>query len=106
MEQQHEMILEITHPSGEDEWYCPTCGRRVVMIYEPEFRKTILEVGDEYAAHSGGKGGMKMGTLQATSIKSVDSEEYSDSASEEPNFRPWLTWLNEVDFDKLWKDED
>jgi len=34
-QQQHEMVLDKTHPSGTDEWYCPTCGRRLLMDYEP-----------------------------------------------------------------------
>ncbi len=59
-QEQHEMILEESHPSGADEWYCPTCGRRLLMNYGPEFKKTVLEAGDEYAVHSGGKGGVRM----------------------------------------------
>lgn len=64
IEQQHEMVLEKTHLSGTDEWYCPTCGRRFLLSWPPEYQKTILDIGDELAIHSGGKGGLSMGPPQ------------------------------------------
>ena len=46
----HVMALEQTYPSGADEWYCPICGRRVVLRM-PQYKKMILEEGDEEAQH-------------------------------------------------------
>ncbi len=47
--QRHEMILETTHSSGAEEWYCPTCGRRL-SVQLPEGCETLaLERGDKYA---------------------------------------------------------
>ena len=63
-EQTHEMQLETTHSSGAEEWYCPTCGRRFLLNMPPDYRKIILNAGDEYAIHSGSKGGLKMGAIQ------------------------------------------
>lgn len=63
-EQTHEMILETTHPSGVEEWNCPTCGRRLLVSWEPNFQKTVLEVGDEFSIHSGGKGGLSMSSIE------------------------------------------
>ena len=63
-QQRHEMVLETTHPSGVEEWYCPTCGRRFVLNWPPEYKKTILNVGDELAIHSGGKGGVSMSQVR------------------------------------------
>jgi hypothetical protein len=57
------MRLEKTHASGAEEWYCPTCGRRFLMQWPPSYQKIILEPGDEYAMHSGSKGGMRIGSL-------------------------------------------
>jgi hypothetical protein len=54
--QQHEMVLVRTQPSGADEWHCPTCGRRLVMVPAPDFQKIVLNPGDEHVIHVGGKG--------------------------------------------------
>lgn len=61
---QHEMHLVKTHPSGAEEWCCPTCGRRFLMQWPPNCKKIILEPGDEYAIHSGGKGGLQISVAQ------------------------------------------
>jgi hypothetical protein len=61
-QEQHEMQIERSHPSGAEEWYCPTCGRRFLMQWPPAYSKIILQPGDEYAIHTGGKGGLSMGT--------------------------------------------
>jgi len=90
--QQHEMQLEKAHPSGAEEWYCPTCGRRFLMQWPPDYRKIILEPGDEYAMHSGGKGGLRMELPQI--IEAEDESVLSDelrAALEEA--------LDDIDFD-------
>ena len=46
--QRHEMILEVTHASGAEEWSCPTCGRRMTITWQP-WKKIVLEQGDIYA---------------------------------------------------------
>jgi hypothetical protein len=90
-QQQHEMQLEKTHPSGADEWYCPTCGRRFLLCWPPAYKKIIIEAGDEYVVHSAGKGGLRMGLLQ---IKDDEEPLLSDelrAAIEEV--------LEDIDFD-------
>ena len=52
-QQKHEMVLKTTHPSGAEEWNCPTCGRRFVAQWAPKFRRVILEHGDETTIHTG-----------------------------------------------------
>jgi hypothetical protein len=69
-QEQHEMRIERSHPSGAEEWYCPTCGRRFLMQWPPAYSKIVLQPGDEHAIHTGGKGGLSMG---ATSIDGGDS---------------------------------
>ena len=63
-EQTHEMVLETTHPSGAEEWNCPHCGRRFLLNMPPDYRKVILNVGDESAIHTGSKGGLRIGSVQ------------------------------------------
>ncbi len=105
-EQQHEMVLEKTHPSGVDEWYCPTCGRRLLMDYGPKFKKTVLETGDEHAVHSGGKGGLQIGSLQVTSVDDTLSKEEDTLTIDDPSLTPWAEWLDKVDFESRWNSKD
>lgn len=49
----HEMSLARTFPSGAQEWFCPTCGRRFVLQWPPSYKRIILEEGDIEACHSG-----------------------------------------------------
>jgi len=90
-EQNHEMQLDIIHPSGAEEWYCPTCGRRFLMQWPPTYKMTVLEVGDQYARHSGGKGGLRIGSVQ---VAQGDSE--TDEISE-GSLRPWIKALKNID---------
>ena len=90
-QQRHEMILDITHPSGAEEWYCPTCGRRFMMNWPPEYKKIILNVGNELAIHSGGKGGLSIGKVQANDVEEATLPEQLRSSIEKI--------LQDLDFD-------
>ena len=91
---QHQMQLEKTHASGAEEWHCPTCGRRFLMQWPPVYKRIIMEAGDEYAFHSGAKGGVRMGPLQV----SPHAEEMDEPVSDE--LRAALDEvLNDIDFD-------
>jgi hypothetical protein len=105
----HEMILNTTHPSGVEEWYCPTCGRRFLMQWPPNFKRIILDEGDENALHSGGKGGISMG-VQITQDTEGDSlpvespeaqEEDLLTNEDEELLTPWEEWINKTNFDHL-----
>ena len=91
MSQQHHMQLETTHPSGDEEWFCPACGRRFLMHWPPEYRKTVLEPGDEFAVHSGGKGGLQVNAPQVMDTDTLGHTE------EQPH-NPWGDWLADIDF--------
>jgi hypothetical protein len=122
----HQMHLETTHPSGAEEWACPTCGRRFLMQWPPAYSRTILESGDEYALHSGSKGEMlSLGTFDVTDgaqtadidelflPPGLDAREYLDESSDSSikssfeatedrasqltdELRPWLKWLDDA----------
>ena len=100
-QEQHDMQLVITHPSGAEEWHCPTCGRRFLMQWPPNYEKIILEAGDEIAIHTGGKGGLR---LQSPQVAPQDNPE-----PEEPEFSEELRAaleeaLKDIDLDD-WPDE-
>lgn len=68
---QHAMLLEKTHPSGAEEWFCPECGRRFILHFQPEFEQLnvqVLEAGDEYANHSGSRGGLRISNTEASVV--------------------------------------
>jgi hypothetical protein len=57
----HQMQLTEEHENTE-EWHCPECGRTMLIEWDP-WRRTVVEPGDETAAHAGGKGGLMIGSV-------------------------------------------
>lgn len=99
----HEMVLDNTYPSGAEEWYCPTCGRRFLMQWPPAYNKVILDPGDETAIHSGGKGsqaGQSSSVLPEEKGLQVDIDMLSKE--EEESLIPWTEWFDRIDFESLW----
>jgi hypothetical protein len=115
--QPHEMQLVRTHSSGAEEWFCPTCGRRFLMHWPPSYKKIILETGDEYAAHVGGKGGARLAARVDTPFEQEHGEEAEPFAPRHhmapisgnmrplpfeevgavpitDELRPWLRWMS------------
>lgn len=85
---QHMMQLDKTYDSGAEEWVCPVCERRFIVQWPPAYKKIILNPGDEYAFHSGGKGSILMGTPQV-----------QDSQAGEPMLAPvWMEAIEALDF--------
>lgn len=56
----HEMILTGELDSRAEEWFCPSCNRRMLMRWTSEFDTLLLEHGDDTAIHFGGKGGLRL----------------------------------------------
>ena len=104
-EQHHVMVLENVYPSGDEDWYCPTCGRRFIVNWEPKFRRTVLEIGDEYASHTGGKGGLQMGTMQVTPVDNPISKDETVISEDDSSLAPWIEWFDEVGFENLWNND-
>ncbi|HKG53674.1 MAG TPA: hypothetical protein VKB04_05400, partial [Anaerolineales bacterium] len=100
-QEKHEMVLETTHPSGAEEWNCPTCGRRLLISWEPNFKKTVIEAGNEFSIHSGGKGGLKIGNTQVVRVNDPNLEEESITPLEDARLAPWESWVNKSDFEDL-----
>ncbi|HSL44678.1 MAG TPA: hypothetical protein VK897_14675 [Anaerolineales bacterium] len=92
-QEQHEMILEKTHPSGVDEWYCPTCGRRFLMQWPPAYKKIVLEPGDEDATHNGSKVDLPIESVEMTL---AEEDQISDDS-----LRIWQKALDQIDMDDV-----
>jgi hypothetical protein len=97
-QQRHEMVLETTHPSGAEEWYCPMCGRRLTITWQP-WKKIILESGDIHAAHGGSKGILKIGPLQIQQGNESDAPLTTEISNDDPYLAPWKQWLENLDWD-------
>jgi hypothetical protein len=85
------MQLEITHPSGAEEWACAECGRRILMQWPPNYKRVVLEPGDEFAIHSGSKGGLNVSSPLVEEADAPELSEEMRAALEEA--------LKDVDFD-------
>lgn len=110
----HAMQLERTYASGAEEWHCPTCGRRMILQWPPQYKKIVLEPGDEYAAHSGGTGGLQIGAAQIIPANEPLSEPEPDIDDQTPHvgdndgddalndeaLGPWLKWFGDADTDE------
>lgn len=94
-QQNHQMIFVSTHPSGEEEWYCPVCERRILMTWPPNYKKIVLVAGDETAIHNGGKGGVRM---DATRLIAQEESKQAD----DPHLNVWSDWIANSNFDGLW----
>ncbi len=54
----HEIVVVKKHESGAEEWFCPTCRRRFVVNWSPEYQCIILTPGDEVAIHNIARGAL------------------------------------------------
>jgi hypothetical protein len=104
-EQQHAMILEKTDSTGVEEWYCPTCGRRMLINWKPKFKRTVLEAGDPDASHGGFKGGQQIQDLMISSMNELSSSEEAEVHIDEARLAPWQAWLEESGFEDLWNSD-
>ncbi|HXQ37414.1 MAG TPA: hypothetical protein VN843_25615 [Anaerolineales bacterium] len=92
-QEQHEMVLEMTHASGMQGWYCPTCGRRILLLVPPNNGMVIVEPGDQYVSHSGSIGGLRIDAVQVT-----QPDEKHEEVSDE-SLRPWIKALQNLNLD-------
>ena len=96
---EHKMVVKNTFPTGAQEWYCPTCGRRFILQWPPNYKRIILNEGDEQAIHSGGTGGMVLGAAQAESPEPLAKDEIPSEFTDldDPYLSPWARWLGDQD---------
>jgi len=87
----HEMTRMRTLEHGVEEWSCTECSRRLLFRRPPAFEKVVLDRGDEWAAHVGGSGGLRIAAPDVAS---------KESAGMRASDRDWLaaqgiTWESE-----------
>ena len=94
-ENYHEMILEKTHISGVEEWYCPTCGRRFLVQWPPAYKMIVVEAGDKETRHNVSRINTRIGSRPATKLDATD-------LIDEFRLVPWIKWMEKADFDSMW----
>lgn len=94
-EKHHEMILQETHISGVEEWYCPDCGRRFLVQWPPAYKMIVLEQGDKDTRHNVSRANSRIGSFPITKTREPDF-------IEEFRLIPWIKWMEKVDFDNMW----
>jgi hypothetical protein len=99
---EHDMQLVTTDSTGAEEWYCPTCGRRFLLRWPPNYEKVVLEPGDEQAIHNGSKGGLK---LQPPQMEPQGSREPDDVVFSDELRAALEEALKDIDLDD-WPDPD
>jgi hypothetical protein len=93
----HEMIFEPVLDGGADELFCPQCGRRIRIVWTPEFSKTVIETGDETVIHTAARGLKSLGCAEMFTNPQNDPDPEEVRRLEE-----WSILLEEMAFDNLW----
>lgn len=101
----HTMKMINKH-EGAEEWFCPVCGRHLLVSWTPRFKRTVLVEGDSTVPHSGSKGNLL--TMKKVDVVTDESmpPEYAGEQIEDAWLQPWLTWMEESGFETLWYRSD
>lgn len=81
----HEILVVKKHTSGAEEWYCPTCARRFIVQWSPEYQCIVLNQGDETAIYNMGRGALVL-------LAPVD-------VVSEERLAPWQQWIEHLDLE-------
>jgi len=95
----HTMTL-ITEHEGTEEWQCPTCGRHLLVSWNPVFHKTVLLEGDPSARHTGLKKNVQTKNIPPALLPGTEDEPIEDARLE-----PWVIWMDEIGFENLWNED-
>ncbi|GAA4226711.1 hypothetical protein GCM10022254_12530 [Actinomadura meridiana] len=90
----HEMRKTRTEESGREEWACPTCGRRILLRWPPNYEKQIVEPGDQRACHVGS-------SADDTPAEPPDTPLPAQDVSDEQRWHSARRWLRETGVDSL-----
>jgi hypothetical protein len=91
----HEMVLEKTHISGVEEWYCPDCGRRFLVQWPPSYKTVVLEQGEKDTRHN-------VSRLNTRIVSGSVEQSEAPEPIEEFRLIPWIQWMEKVDFASRW----
>jgi hypothetical protein len=81
-----------------EEWYCPACGRRILVQWPPAYKLIVLAAGDEEIRHNVSKGNSRNGSCPVKQREATD-------LIDEIRLLPWIKWMEKVDFEGKWGKE-
>jgi hypothetical protein len=94
------MVVIQEHQDGSQEWLCPVCGRHFIMQWPPNYKRVVLEPGDENAVHTGGSSGVMMGSadLEEKGLAEPESAEelYDPESLSDPYLAPYERFLKTI----------
>lgn len=99
------MVFLGANEDGEQELYCPICGRRLLVKWPPNYQKIVLEPGDINAVHSGGTGGLSVHAPRVTTRQDdrLEAPELEpDGTLSDHTLAPFIVWMEQTGFDSLW----
>lgn len=91
----HEMVVTQKYPSGAQEFFCPTCGRRFVMQWPPAYKRIILDPGDEDALHTGGTAGITMSITDVSTQAEGNQAEDRTGDIDDPYLSLWSKYIDD-----------
>lgn len=97
----HTMTLVDEH-EGTEEWLCPSCGRHMLVSWNPVFHKTILVEGDLDAKHTGLKKNILAG--ENREVPAALLPKPVDEPVQDARLEPWIAWMDAIGFEDLWED--
>ncbi len=121
-QQEHEIVLDKTYPSGAAELHCPICGRRLIVQMPPGAEGLAFQRGDKYVL----AWGSAIGIMAVTKIVLDNGDErvihtgnniglrehlppmvpVDDYEATKENLSLWHHWLEDVDFGDWYDDNE
>jgi hypothetical protein len=95
----HTMTM-ITEHEGTEEWLCSSCGRHLMVSWNPVFNKTVLAEGDPAARHTGLKKNILAGDKKVVPAALLPAP--AKEPVEDARLEPWVAWMDEIGFENLW----
>ena len=95
----HTMNLVDEH-EGTEEWLCSSCGRHLLVSWNPIFKKTVLSEGDPSARHTGLRKNLL--TQETKDLPVALLPGATKEPANDPRLQPWLAWMEESGFEALW----
>jgi hypothetical protein len=102
-QQQHTMELAKQYSSVAEEWYCPSCGRRLILQWPPNYKRIILDPGNENVNHNGGPSSFQVDVSIIQQVKNL-LDEHSTKALPPPfedSLAPWIRYLETIDLEAI-----
>ena len=95
----------IDKQEGAEEWFCPICGRHLLVSWTPKFKRTVLVEGDSSVPHSGSKGNLLVNRVDVATEENL-LPDCGGEQIEIARLQPWLEWMEKSGFETLWYRED